>query len=87
MTSARREMCLKAALIKQKVATQQAERKSEKRSLAFVSASHDIRASLAGINGLLDMAMNEAKNGSELAKNLTLMQSCSQDLHSKLSFM
>ncbi|KAL4558906.1 hypothetical protein LXL04_037111 [Taraxacum kok-saghyz] len=83
--AARKEMCLRAALIKQKEATQQVERKSMNRSLAFVTASHDIRASLAGISGLLDMSINEVDHRSELAKNLRLVQICSRDLYGILN--
>nr|KAJ0218937.1 hypothetical protein LSAT_V11C300156650 [Lactuca sativa] len=83
--AARKEMCLRAALIKQKGATQQAERKSMNQSLAFVTASHDIRASLAAIAGLLEMSINEVDQGSELAKNLKLVQICSGDLYGILS--
>ncbi|KAI3749178.1 hypothetical protein L2E82_19785 [Cichorium intybus] len=85
MRAARKEMCLRAALIKQKEATQQAERKGKNQSLAFVTASHDIRASLAGIAGLLEMSINEVDGGSELEKNLRLVQTCSEDLYGILN--
>ncbi|CAI9300417.1 unnamed protein product [Lactuca saligna] len=84
--AAKKEMCLKAALIKQKGATQEAERKSMNQSVAFVTASHDIRASLAGIAGLLEMSINEVDDQrSELAKNLKLVQICSGDLYGILN--
>ncbi|CAH1447553.1 unnamed protein product [Lactuca virosa] len=83
--AAKKEMCLRAALIKQKGATQEAERKSMNQSLAFVTASHDIRASLAGIAGLLEMSINEVDQRSELAKNLKLVQICSGDLYGILN--
>nr|XP_043633370.1 histidine kinase CKI1-like [Erigeron canadensis] len=79
------EMCLRASLIKQKEATQQAERKSKNQNLAFVSASHDIRASLAGFDGLIEMSINDVRQVSELAKNFRLMQECSHHLHSMLN--
>ena len=82
--AAKKEMCLRAALIKQKGATQEAERKSMNQSIAFVTASHDIRASLAGIAGLLEMSINAVDQQSELAKNLKLVQICSGDLYGKL---
>ncbi|KAL7582188.1 hypothetical protein Lser_V15G41521 [Lactuca serriola] len=78
-------MCLRAALIKQKGATQEAERKSMNQNVAFVTASHDIRASLAGIAGLLEMSINEVDQRSELAKNLKLVQICSGDLYGILN--
>ncbi|KVH94497.1 CheY-like superfamily [Cynara cardunculus var. scolymus] len=83
--ASRKEMCLRAALIKQKEATQQAERKSKNHSLAFVSASHDIRASLAGIAGLLDLSISNVQQGSELAVHMGLMQKCTRDLKSILN--
>ncbi|XP_070048863.1 histidine kinase CKI1-like [Nicotiana tomentosiformis] len=49
-------MYLCAALIKQMEATQQAERKSMNKSTAFALANHDVRASLAGLNGLIDLS-------------------------------
>lgn len=64
--AAKREMYLCAKLIQQMEATQQAERKSMNKSVAFTQASHDIRASLAGIIGLIEICYNEAASGSEL---------------------
>lgn len=46
-----REVHLCSKLIKQMEVTQQAERKSMNKSLAFASASHDMRAALHGITG------------------------------------
>ncbi|KAK3020583.1 hypothetical protein RJ639_046933 [Escallonia herrerae] len=57
--AARREMHLCAALIKQMEVSQQAERKSMNKSIAFASASHDVRASLAGLTGLIEMCHDE----------------------------
>ncbi|XP_051142167.1 histidine kinase CKI1 [Andrographis paniculata] len=80
----RREMHLCRDLINQKEATQQAERKSMNKSLAFASASHDIRASLAGIRGLIDLCYNEVSRRrlslQELLTNLSQMDSCTLDL-------
>ncbi|KAJ6873359.1 hypothetical protein NC651_032283 [Populus alba x Populus x berolinensis] len=78
--SARREMHLCSALIKQMEATQQAERKSMNKSLAFASASHDIRAALAGITGLIEICYAEVLAGSELDTNLRQMDGCTKDL-------
>ncbi|RDX83242.1 Histidine kinase CKI1, partial [Mucuna pruriens] len=76
----RREMYLCGSLIKQKEATQQAERKCMNKSLAFASASHDVRASLAGIIGLIEMSYHEVAPASELGTNLRQMDSCTKDL-------
>ncbi|KAK4848401.1 hypothetical protein QYF36_012510 [Acer negundo] len=78
--SAKREMHMCAALINQMEATQQAERKSMNKSLAFASASHDVRAALAGLTGLIEICYHEVAHGSELDTNLRLMDSCSKDL-------
>ncbi|KAL7205087.1 hypothetical protein ACSBR2_018080 [Camellia fascicularis] len=80
LRGARREMYLCATLIKQMEATQQAERKSLKKILAFASASHDVRALLAGITGLIDMCHDEVMPDSELDKNLMQMEDCTKDL-------
>ncbi|XP_073263611.1 histidine kinase CKI1-like [Populus alba] len=78
--AARREIHLCSALIKQMEATQQAERKSMNKSLAFASASHDIRAALAGITGLIEICYAEVHAGSELDTNLRQMDGCTKDL-------
>ncbi|XP_073128557.1 histidine kinase CKI1-like [Henckelia pumila] len=82
--AARREMNLCGALIKQMEATRQAERKSMNKSLAFATASHDIRASLAGITGLIEMSQNivpkRHPSGAELHTNLLQMEACGKDL-------
>ncbi|XP_073157510.1 histidine kinase CKI1-like isoform X2 [Henckelia pumila] len=84
VVAARREMNLCGALIKHMEATRQAERKSMSKSLAFASASHDIRASLAGITGLIEMSQNivpkRDPSGPELHTNLLQMEGCSKDL-------
>ncbi|KAL5560993.1 hypothetical protein UlMin_030740 [Ulmus minor] len=77
----KREMQLCSALIKQMEATEQAERKSMNKSLAFASASHDIRAALAGISGLIEICNEEAALLPELCiNNLRQMDACTKDL-------
>ncbi|EYU34834.1 hypothetical protein MIMGU_mgv1a019007mg [Erythranthe guttata] len=65
-------------------ATQQSERKSMNKSLAFARASHDIRASLAGINVLIEICRIEVSKRdplrSEIPANLLQMESCTRDL-------
>ncbi|KAL8503960.1 hypothetical protein ACS0TY_022625 [Phlomoides rotata] len=51
-------------------ATQQSERKSMNKSLAFASASHDIRASLAGICGLIEICRNEVTKRDHLLTSI-----------------
>ncbi|GAB2212888.1 hypothetical protein Drorol1_Dr00020889 [Drosera rotundifolia] len=75
-----REVHLCSKLIKQMEATQQAERKSMNKSLAFASASHDMRVSLHGITGLVELSRSEVAPGSELETNLRLIDTCSKDL-------
>ncbi|KAL2535239.1 Histidine kinase CKI1 [Forsythia ovata] len=78
--AARREMHLCVALIKQKESTEQAERKNMNKSLAFASASHDVRASLAGLTGLIEICHYQVVPGSELQTNLIQMEVCAKDL-------
>ncbi|KAI4306739.1 hypothetical protein L6164_029992 [Bauhinia variegata] len=78
--AARREMHLCASLIKQMEATQQAERKSMNKTVAFANASHDVRAYLAGLTGLIELCYQEAAPGSELVTNLKQMDTCTKDL-------
>ncbi|KAL8503955.1 hypothetical protein ACS0TY_022620 [Phlomoides rotata] len=78
--AARREMYLCGALINQMEATQQSERKSMNKSLAFASASHDIRASLAGICGLIEICRNEVTKRVHLLTSLMQMEACTRDL-------
>ncbi|KAJ7968748.1 Histidine kinase [Quillaja saponaria] len=78
--AAKREMHLCATLIKQMEATQQAERKSMNKSLAFANASHDIRASLAGLTGLIELSRHEVSPSSGLATNLKQMDICTEEL-------
>ncbi|CAL9750172.1 unnamed protein product [Musa acuminata subsp. burmannicoides] len=70
------ETFLRADLIKQKGIIQQAERKSMNKSLAFASASHDIRTSLAGITGLIEICRSDTPQNSELSRNLEQMNGC-----------
>lgn len=70
VVAARKEMCLTTEI--------------KNRDLEFVKASHDIRASLAGITGMVEMSINDLPQGSELAKNLKKVKSRSEDLKSKL---
>ncbi|RHN81039.1 putative histidine kinase [Medicago truncatula] len=86
----KREMHLCASLMQQKEATEQAERKNTNKSLAFATASHDLRAYLAGLIGLIEMSSKlvvtnskletNLKPSSELETNLKQMDNCAQDL-------
>ncbi|KAK6122906.1 hypothetical protein DH2020_043372 [Rehmannia glutinosa] len=83
--AAKREMYLCGALINQMEATQQSERKSMNKSLAFASASHDIRASLAGITGLTEICCHQVTKKEPLRSELMLtnlqqMEACTRDL-------
>ncbi|GAB4841769.1 hypothetical protein Ancab_022491 [Ancistrocladus abbreviatus] len=75
-----RELRMCSVLIKQMDATQQAERKSMNKSLAYASATHDVRAALGGIISLIEADYKEVTPGSELDKNLKLAATCSKDL-------
>ncbi|KAK6119742.1 hypothetical protein DH2020_046512 [Rehmannia glutinosa] len=54
------------------------------KSLAFASASHDIRASLAGITGLIEICRNEVSkkdpSRSAMLTNLQQTEACTRDL-------
>ncbi|KAL5786732.1 hypothetical protein ACOSQ2_009124 [Xanthoceras sorbifolium] len=78
--AAKREMFLCAALVKQMNATQQAERKSMNKTFALAKASHDVRASLAAITGLVEFCQDHANPQSELAENLSQIKTCTDDL-------
>lgn len=81
--AARREMFLCGALINQMESTQQSERKSMNKSLAFASASHDIRAALAGISGLIEVCHGEVTKRDpcrSVVENLLQMEVCTRDL-------
>ncbi|CAN6837991.1 unnamed protein product [Brassica oleracea] len=82
VNAAGREMHMRATLINQMEATQQAERKSMNKSQAFARASHDIRGSLAGITGLIDLCHDseEVRHGSNLESRLKLVNGCTKDL-------
>ncbi|KAK4487332.1 hypothetical protein RD792_006051 [Penstemon davidsonii] len=60
--------------------TQQAERKSMNKSLAFARASHDIRASLSAITGLIEICSQYAKPNTNLQTNLVQMYTTALDL-------
>ncbi|KAI3864679.1 hypothetical protein MKX03_009199, partial [Papaver bracteatum] len=77
---AKREMILCATLIKQMEATQQAERRSMNKTMAFASASHDIRGSIATIIGLVDLCLADISPRSGLKNNLSQMKASSLDL-------
>ncbi|VVB01227.1 unnamed protein product [Arabis nemorensis] len=80
LQAARRDMHMRVTLINQMEATQQAERKSMNKSQAFASASHDIRGSLAGITGLIDLCREEVRPGCELETSLDQVNACTKDL-------
>lgn len=75
-----REVHLCARLIEQKEATQQAERKSMRKSKAFVEASHNIRTSLACLTTLIENSYSEATLVPELRLNLQQMGKCANEL-------
>ncbi|KAI5311045.1 hypothetical protein L3X38_045512 [Prunus dulcis] len=50
------------------------------KSLAFATASHYVRAALAGITSLIEIFYNEVAPSSELETNLRQMDSCTKDL-------
>ncbi|KAI3980711.1 hypothetical protein MKX01_025276 [Papaver californicum] len=77
---AKREMVLCATLIKQMEATQQAERRSMNKTMAFASANHDIRGSIAAIIGLVDLCLADISHRSGLKNNLSQMKASSLDL-------
>ncbi|XP_020884425.1 histidine kinase CKI1 [Arabidopsis lyrata subsp. lyrata] len=80
MQATRREMRMRAMLINQMEATQQAERKSMNKSQAFANASHDIRGALAAMKGLIDICRDEVKPGSDIDTTLKQVNACSKDL-------
>ncbi|VVB03613.1 unnamed protein product [Arabis nemorensis] len=78
--ASRIEMHLRATLINQMEATQQAERKSMNKSQAFARASHDIRGGLRVIDGLMDICRYEVKPDTELDTSLQQVKVCTKDL-------
>ncbi|KAF4383568.1 hypothetical protein F8388_014068, partial [Cannabis sativa] len=74
------ENYLRDALMEQREATKLAEERTQNRSLAFARASHDIRAPLAGISGLIELSYKEVTPGTELETNLRQMDACTKDL-------
>ncbi|KAJ3674675.1 hypothetical protein LUZ60_005291 [Juncus effusus] len=74
------ETILRADLIKQKEAVQQAERKSMNKSMAFAQASHDVRNQLLNVIGLINKCLTEVAPESDMAKDLKDMESCADNL-------
>jgi len=87
MQATRREMHMRATLINQMEATQQAERKSMNKSQAFANASHDIRGALAGMKGLIDICRDGVKPGSDVDTTLNQVNVCAKDLVGKTLFL
>ncbi|GAV87387.1 LOW QUALITY PROTEIN: Response_reg domain-containing protein/HATPase_c domain-containing protein, partial [Cephalotus follicularis] len=85
MRATQGDMHLHAALIKQMEGTQQAERKCVNKSVAFASTSHDIRAALAGITGLIEICYEEVAPRSDLETKLKQMEGCTKDLVGSLN--
>ncbi|KAK9127286.1 hypothetical protein Syun_016083 [Stephania yunnanensis] len=77
---ARRELFLTSMLVKQREATQQAERKSMNKSLAFASASHDVRSALAALGGLISLSQSEVSTNPGVLNYLNSMENLSSDL-------
>ena len=75
-----KEMQLCSALIKQKEATQQIERKSMNKSMAFAGASHDVRTSLISITCLIELCRAMVPPRSDLDDNLLQMTVCTSKL-------
>ncbi|KAM5576019.1 histidine kinase CKI1-like [Rosa sericea] len=66
LTVAKREMHRYATLIEQREKTEQAERKSMRKSDAFAKASHDIRAALAGIISWINFCKDDIHDALDL---------------------
>lgn len=77
---------LRAALMKQMDATAQEERKGIKKSTNYANASHEVRASLAGITGVIDICLTQVDRGSDLEENIMHMKICSEDLLGNKAF-
>ncbi|KAJ0963387.1 hypothetical protein J5N97_028509 [Dioscorea zingiberensis] len=71
---------LRSALIKQKEATQQAERKSMNKSMAFSRANHDVRTSLISITCLIELCRHMVPPQSDLDENLLQMRAYASKL-------
>ncbi|KAL1833431.1 hypothetical protein ACET3Z_003082 [Daucus carota] len=80
VTASQRVSKLRAALEEQVAATAQEERKGNRRSSCYAEASHDVRASLAGIIGMVDICLTQVEPGSSLEGYIQGIQTCSQDL-------
>lgn len=73
----RREKELYAEILKLKEDT----RKRKNTILAYANASHDVRAALAAITGLIDLCLNQVSPfQSTLEINLRQAQTCAKDL-------
>ncbi|XP_074337425.1 histidine kinase CKI1-like [Apium graveolens] len=70
----------RSALKKQVAATAHEERKGINKSTNYANASHDVRGSLAGIIGLIDMCLTQVDPGSNVEENLIVMNTSSQYL-------
>lgn len=66
LTVAKREMHRYTTLIEQREKTEQAERKSMRKSDAFAKASHDIRAALAGIISWINFCKEDIHDALDL---------------------
>ncbi|XP_027109545.2 histidine kinase CKI1-like [Coffea arabica] len=80
LKAARREIVLCDALVKQKESTQQAERKSMSKTNAFATYSHDLRASLTAITCLIELCREDVVPNSQLAANLSQLDTYVHDL-------
>lgn len=77
----RREKELHAQILKLKEDTEEGERKRKNTILAYANASHDVRAALAAITGLIDLCLNQVSPfQSTLEINLRQAQTCAKDL-------
>ncbi|KAK9136709.1 hypothetical protein Sjap_007303 [Stephania japonica] len=74
------KMYLQAALVRQFEIAQEVERKSVNKSLAFAGASHDVRSSLAALDGLITLCATDIHTSSELYTNLNQMKELASDL-------
>ncbi|KAK9154088.1 hypothetical protein Sjap_001568 [Stephania japonica] len=77
---ARRELFLTSMLVKQREATQQPERKSMNKSLAFASTSHDVRSALVALGGLISLSQSEVSTNPGVLNYLNSMENLLSDL-------
>lgn len=84
-SAVRREKELYVEILKLKEDTEEAERKRKNAILAYANASHDVRAALAAVTGLIDLCLNQVcPFQSTLEINLRQAQICVKDLLGKL---